>query len=341
MARKRVSRSVLYYKRMIALTLLLILLGLTALSVVLGVRLRAVRAALSEAEDAVFRYDMEEMQRRAEEEAERLKNAVPPEQAKPAGERSAPEILGSSHIVAHALGAVDGIEGLNCLEGFKEAYDNGVRVFEADLRMTADGRVVLRHDWLGNLQDGVDTTHIPTLDEFFTKPILGKYTQLSFRDLLLLMAQYPDICVITDTKFTDAEPVTEQFRSMLDDARGLGMSYLFDRMVIQVYSPDHFTIVDGVYHFPHYIYTLYQESFGQTEDAFRRKAVFCEENGIMGITLAQERWDEDYFPIANWRGIRVFVHTVDDASEARQLLRSGVTGVYSDSLIPADVEEEP
>lgn len=339
MARKPISHSVLYYKRMIALTLLLILLALTALSIVLGVRLRAARAALSEAEDEVLRYDMEEMQRRAEEEAERLKNAVPPEQAKPKGERSAPEILATNHIVAHALGAVDGVESLNCLEGFKAAYDDGVRVFEVDLRMTSDGYVVLRHDWLGNLQDGIDTTHIPTLDEFFTKPILGKYTPLSFRDLLLLMAQYPDICVITDTKFTDAEPVTEQFLSMLDDARGLGMSYLFDRMVIQVYSPEHFTVVDGVYHFPHYIYTLYQESFGQNEDAFRRKAVFCEENGIMGITLEQGRWDEDYLPIANWRGVKVFVHTVNSASEARRLLRGGVTGVYSDFLIPADVEE--
>ena len=28
---------------------------------------------------------------------------------------------------------------------------------------------------------------------------------MSFRDLLLLMEEYPDICIITDTKFTDAE----------------------------------------------------------------------------------------------------------------------------------------
>ena len=67
-----------------------------------------------------------------------------------------------------------------------------------------------------------------TLEEVLSKPILGKYTPLSFRDLLLLMAQYPDICVITDTKFMDAEPVTAQFTAMLDDARKLGMTYLFD-----------------------------------------------------------------------------------------------------------------
>ena len=340
MAKKPVSRSVLYYKRMIAAILAFIMLTLTALSVFLGVRLRVARAALSEAEDEVFRYNMEEMQRRAEEEAERLKNAVPPEQAKPEGEQNATEILATNPIVAHALGMVDGIEGLNCLEGFKACYDKGIRVFETDLRMTSDGCVVLRHDWIGNLQDGVDQTHIPTLDEFLAKPILGKYTPLSFHDLLLLMAQYPDICVITDTKFMDAEPVTEQFRAMLDEARKLGMSYLFDRMVIQVYSPEHFMVVDGLHHFPHYIYTLYQEDFGQNEDAFRRKAAFCEEGGIMGIALWQEWWDADYLPIADWRHIKVFIHTVNSPEAARRLLRGGVTGIYSDTLIPADLEEE-
>ena len=340
MAKKTVSHSVIYYKRMIAAILALILLSLAALSVFLGFRLWDTHAALSEAEEELFRYDMEEMQRRAEEEAERLKNAVPPEQAKPVGEKNATEILALNPIVAHALGTVDGMEGLNCLEGFKAYYDKGVRVFEADLRMTSDGFVVLRHDWIGNLQDGVDQTHIPTLDEFLSKPILDKYTPLSFHDLLLLMAQYPDICVITDTKFMDAEPVTGQFRAMLDEARKLGMSYLFDRMVVQVYSPEHFMIVDGLYHFPHYIYTLYQEEFGQSEEAFRRKAVFCEESGIMGIALWQEWWDADYLPIADWRHIKVFVHTVNSASAARRLLRGGVTGIYSDTLTPAEIEEE-
>lgn len=339
MAKRAVPHSVLYYKRMIAATLALILLALAALSVILGVRLYAVSAELNEAEEKAFLYDMEEMQRRAEEEAERLNNTVPPEQTKPAGERNATEILATNPVVAHAFGAVDGVEGLNCLEGFKAAYDNGIRVFEADLRMTSDGFVVLRHDWIGNLQDGVDQTHIPTLDEFLAKPILDEYTPLSFHDLLLLMAQYPDICVITDTKFTDAEPVTEQFRAMLDEARKLGMSYLFGRMVIQVYSPEHFMVVDGLYHFPHYIYTLYQEEFGESEDAFRRKAVFCEESGIMGIALWQEWWDEDYFPIADWRHIKVFVHTVNSPAAARRLLRGGVTGIYSDTLTPADLEE--
>lgn len=337
MAGKSVSRSVLFYKRMIAATLAVIILALAGLSIYFARRLARVSGELADARGELFEAAQRDAERLAEEEAEKLRNAIPPEQTKPAGEADAAEILAGSTVVAHALGAVDDLEGLNCLEGFQERYDAGVRVFEVDLRMTSDGHVVLRHDWLGGLQEGIDNTAIPTLEEFLSKPIYGIYTPLSFRDLLHLMARYPDVCIITDTKFTDAEPTTEQFRAMVDDAHSLGLTYLFDRMIIQVYSPTHFAVVDGVYHFPHYIYTLYQDYFGQTEESFRNKAVFCKENGIMGLTLGVEVWDADYAPIADWWGVKVYVHTVNDADEAKGLLRTGVRAVYSDTLGPMDI----
>ena len=337
-SRKPVSRSVLFYKRMIAAALALVILALAALSIAFGVELRRARAALTEAEDKLLDIELKEMEQRALEEAERIRNAVPPEQEKPAGELSAPEILAQTAVIAHALGGVDGVDGLNCLEGFYAHYSAGARVFEADLRLTSDGYVVLRHDWIGGIQEGVDPTHIPTLEQFLATPIKGEYTPLSFHDLLLLMVQYPDICVVTDTKLLDDEAVTQQFQSMLDEAHRLGLSYLFDRIVIQVYSPDHFAVVNGLHRFPHYIYTLYQDYFGQNVDSFRNKAIFCEENGIMGLTLEASVWDPDYLPIASWRDLNVYTHTINDAREARELLREGIKAVYSDSLIPADLE---
>ena len=36
---------------------------------------------------------------------------------------------------------VDGITTLNCLEGFQAQYGQGVRVFEVDLRLTADQQI--------------------------------------------------------------------------------------------------------------------------------------------------------------------------------------------------------
>lgn len=256
------------------------------------------------------------------------------EKERPQGEQTAAELLSGTQVIAHGMGAVGEETTLNCREGFLEQYGKGVRVFEVDLRLTADQRVVLRHDWRAGWQRGVSETAIPTLEEFLDRPLLGKYTPLSFQDLLLLMEEYPDICIITDSKFTEAEIVKLQFESMVQDARELGLSYLFDRMIIQVYDPLMFKVVDAVHHFDHYIYTLYAEGFAKTEEAFAEKASFCRDNGILGITMWDTWWRAEYAAIAQEYGIRVCTHTVNDGERALELLESGVSAVYTDTLTP-------
>ena len=268
----------------------------------------------------------------AEPEEETVQEKEPPE-----GALSAPEILSGAQVIAHGMGAMEGIATLNCLEGFLQQYERGVRVFEADLRLTSDMEVVLRHDWRAGWQAGISETQIPSLTAFLNRPILEQYTPLSFQDLLLLMEEYPDICVITDSKFTDAEIVTLQFNAMLEDARELGLSYLFDRMIIQVYSQLMYKVVDNIHPFPHYIYTLYAEGFGRTEDAFREIAAFCGESDILGVTMWDYWWDESYLPIAQEYDVQVFAHTVNDPQEALALLESGVSAVYTDTLTPGNL----
>lgn len=260
------------------------------------------------------------------------------EKQKPEGELTGPEILSQEQIITHGMGAVGERTVLNCLEGFQAMYQQGVRVFEADLRLTSDQAVVLRHDWRKGWQRGIRETSIPTLEEFLNAPILGKYTPLSFQDLLLLMEEYPDICIVTDSKFMEAEFVRLQFDAMVADAEELGLSYLLDRFVVQIYSPLMFQVVDSIHHFSGYIYTLYLEGFDGTEDTFRRKAAFCAENGILGITMAQELWGAAYGEIAAEYGISVYTHTVNDLEQAKALLDSGVSGIYTDSLTPGNLE---
>ena len=324
---------------MIAATLACIILTLLTLTIVFAVRSGSARRQVRDMGSRLEQLELAELERQAEEEAERLRNALQPERVKPEGELSATEILAGARIISHAMGTTEGIEGLNCLEGFLEHYDAGVRVFEADLRTTSDGYIVLRHDWGGGIQRNINTTAIPTREQFLKTPILDKYTPLSFEDLLRLMVKYPDICIVTDTKFMEAEEVTKQFQAILHEAQRLGLSYLFDRFFIQIYSMNHFLVVNSLYHFPHYIYTMYQDSFGGNIDAFRDKVIFCEENGIEGITLWDYLWDPDYYDVADWHHVKVYAHTVNNATSAKRLIRTGISAVYSDILDPAEVEE--
>lgn len=262
------------------------------------------------------------------------------EKEKPEGEKSGPEILAGSKLIAHGMGETGGVTTLNCLEGFLAQYEAGTRVFEADIRLTRDAKAVLRHDWRGSWQEGVNEASIPTRDEFVSKKILGQYTPLSFRDLLLLMEQYPDICIITDTKFTEPDVYMIEFDAMTEDARELGLSYLFDRIIVQVYHRNMFTALNNAYGFPHYIYTLYNEGFAQTESAFREKAEFCCQHGIGGITMWDYWWNKSYAAIAEEYGIRTYAHTVNDAAAALELLETGVDALYTDCLTFAHLEAQ-
>lgn len=263
------------------------------------------------------------------------------EKQPPEGALSAPDILSGTTVIAHGMGAVGSLNTLNCLEGFLTQYEAGVRVFEADLRLTRDCQVVLRHDWWhADWQEGISWARIPTREKFVSSPILGRYTPLSFRDLLLLMEEYPDICIITDTKFTDSDVFTIQFDAMLADARELGLTYLFDRIVVQIYNTNMLSALNNIYRFPHYIYTLYQDNFNRTESALRDRAAFCAQWGIEGITMESSLYKSAYGDIAREYGVRIYVHTVNDKEKARALLESGVDGIYSDTLTPDSLERK-
>lgn len=272
-------------------------------------------------------------------ETEEPENPEVLEKEKPEGELSAAEILAGSQIIAHAMGAIDDLRTPNCLEGFLAQYEAGVRVFEADLRLTRDVKNVLHHDWYyPDWQDGISYTNIPTREKFVSEKILDKYTPLSFQDLLLLMVEYPDICVVTDTKFTEPDVFYIQFDSLLADAHELGLTYLLDRIFVQVYDERMHTGLENIHPFPHYIYTLYQDkTFDGTEDSFREKAAFCAEHGIEGITMSDYWWKPAYAGIAEEYGVKVYVHTINDADKAKEILSGGAAAIYSDSLAPSDV----
>lgn len=246
-----------------------------------------------------------------------------------------PEILSSTNVIAHALGALDGHSYLNCLESFQAMYEQGVRVFEADFALTADGDVVLCHDWdswRNTLQEGFSGYAVPTTEEFLSKPFLGVYTPLTFRDLLLLMDQYPDICIVTDFKYKATEIALTQFGIMMDEAEALNLSHLFDRIIVQVYNQAMLEALDRAFHFQYYIFTLYMAGFDGTDGMFRELAEYSAAHRVMGITMWDYLWNPSLQSIAGEYGLSVYVHTVNDLDRGRELLAAGVSAIYTDSL---------
>lgn len=47
-------------------------------------------------------------------------------------------------------------------------------------------------------------------------------------------------------------------------------------------------------------------------------------------------WTEDYSNLLHKKGLKVFLHTLNDEDEVQNYLNSGVDGIYTDFIIPSN-----
>lgn len=240
--------------------------------------------------------------------------------------------------ISHAFGKVDDCAYTNSLEAFENNYAKGHRTFEVDLYLTRDKKVVLAHDWnhSARIQKQAWTEQMPpTEEEFKNSKIYNRFTPLSYSDLLRLMKDHPEIRIVTDTKYTDREHIEIEFRYMVDTAVSLEMEDVLDRMIIQIYNEEMYQVVNRIHPFCSYIFTLYQRWDGSSEE-LENICKWCMNVGIDTITMPVNMYSKNIGEIVG-RGIKIYVHTVNNALEAKNLLKEGVRGLYTDSLSAMDL----
>lgn len=240
-------------------------------------------------------------------------------------------------LVAHALGT-SGAEPYNSLEGFKWSYSKGQRVFECDFAQTSDGELVLAHSFSETGQKGIDDSHVPTLEKFLNTPLEGEYTPLSLRDMLSLMKEYPDIYIVTDFKCDDSVNSMDQMKRMVRIIRKEHALSLLNRFVIQFYDEQELPQIRKMAKFGGYIYTLYKRGFDKSVEDFEKVAAFCRENDVDVVVMKKGKWNSYLAPVAAQYGIKVYPHTVYTTWQLEYLLRTGISGAYSDGVTPEDIE---
>ncbi|MCM1191106.1 MAG: hypothetical protein NC123_03250 [Butyrivibrio sp.] len=242
-------------------------------------------------------------------------------------------------VICHALGRTREGESLtNSKEAFLYNYERGQRVFEADIQITSDNIMVLRHDWTSGLGQEeafgwTDEEQWPvTAQEFLDAPIYGMYTPLTLEDWFAIMQRYPDIWLVTDTKYSP--DVGPQFRLLADTALENGYEDVLKRVIVQIYYKEMYDEVMAVYPFKNLIWTLYYIGYPGKEEIID----FMAEKELPVLVMPSAWWNSQYQEELENSGIKVYVHTVDEAEEARQRLEQGVSGIYTDDILPVDVE---
>lgn len=235
-------------------------------------------------------------------------------------------------LIAHALGGVTlddvKVDYTNSLEAFQENYEKGIRVFETDFLLSTDGGLISLHDWG---QFGTEGTF--SMVEFQQASFCnGKITQMSGTDIIDLMIQYPDIYIVTDTKYTEVDKYRLQFAQLVYLAQQKGVPEVLDRFIVQIYNQGMYDILCDIYPWRSFIYTLYQ-----SPDRWDDITQFCAERGIKVVTLSYldvDEWVVDKFKEA---GADTFVHTVNDVEIMKQKRDIGVRGFYTDFIGPQDI----
>lgn len=241
-------------------------------------------------------------------------------------------------LIAHALGRADGKIELNSKEAFEQSWGNGYQALEADFAYTSDGVLVLRHDFDAEgayyrLEQKPDGPLVMDSTTFQNSKIVYEQTPLTAADLLSLMAEYPDVYVITDTKETERETVQKQFTDLKTIATNMGAPELLNRFVPQIYNQEMYGWVKAVYPFPEWIYTLYLD----TNPNYPKIAEFCAGNGIGTVTVHKDRVTKAVVDTMHAKNVKVYAHTVNRYEQMKSLLALGVDGVYTDTIQPYEL----
>ncbi len=234
--------------------------------------------------------------------------------------------------VAHAMGGIFGDTYTNSYEAFLLNYQLGQRVFEVDFSLTddADPKVVASHDadnWRSRTSNSQEEPF--TYTNVRSLLIDGKYHALDIAQLIDLMVKYPDIYIVTDSKYADEANSVLEFKQIITEAKAIDATVL-DRFVIQIYHQEMLSWIMSLYPWKSVIYTLYGDPTWTPENV----AEFAKASGVKFITM----WDTWVTPeiIKLWQplGINIAAHTVNDYANAESLRALGVSVIYTDFLIP-------
>ncbi len=243
-------------------------------------------------------------------------------------------------IITHALGSLDGLTYLNSRESFINFYDKGCRLFEVDLTKTSDGVWVCRHNWKEPLGqwDG-EERKVLSSEEFLNTPIYGKYTPMTFEDLLKLLKEYPDAFVMLDSKqysVRNYQRTLEDYAQYREIAINAGIEETLGQIIPEIYNSAMFSGTAQLYKFPSYIYSLWQEySVEELNDI----ADFCQTSHIGAVTIYCDYWSEEIQKIFDEREILVYIYTVNDKEEAVNYRQNGAAGVCTDILLAENLKE--
>ncbi len=241
-------------------------------------------------------------------------------------------------IITHGMGKIDGMISSNTKEGFEVSYENGNRLFDADIRFSRDNELILCHEWnalLGyfSYQEKdiyYDDLHVgqlpnellPDKDEFSEIRIKGEYTPLCFSDVIGYMKEKTDFYIFLDIK-TDIKKTLEKIcLDCKNDPK------LLDRMIPSVYHFEDVDIAKEIYPFKNIAIRQYENKEISPEEIVD----FCKKRKVNIVNINYKYCTESLLSFYQDNNMSVFVAVINNEEELDNFLSMGASGIVSDDI---------
>ena len=257
------------------------------------------------------------------------------------------------HFIAHAGGGVEGMVYTQSLEAWEQSYQNGVRVFDADLNFTSDGQLILRHAWEDDLDDpwatqsassrywvdlngcfrktytNSDCYDIPDYKTFKSSLVFNKYNPMTLDDMFSFMERYTDAYVSVDYKGDVKEVYTQLVNRAL--ARDNGDDIL-SRIIVNMYYFEDFDTINAIYPFINHVmreHVIHQVNYSEIID-------FCITHDVHVVSVSAGYINDPGVELLHQYGIRTIVAICDYIEDMRNYCDNGTYMAVSNWLYEDD-----
>jgi len=230
-------------------------------------------------------------------------------------------------VIAHAGGTARGYNTTNSLEAVLQSIEAGHTLIELDMLITSDEKIVMVHDFGSSWTKqylGVEFDKRPTAEEYLSNKIHGMFTPMSFDMLTPILDEHPDVRIVTDCKENSLELLSLIARKYPD---------YIDNIVPQIYDYYQYEQVKRL-GYKDMIFTLYTMNYMD----YGRLLAFVADKEIFAVTVGiGYAYEEVAYRLAA-DGVRVYMHPLNNFSDANALIEKGIYGVYSSTLVPDEFE---
>ncbi|MGZ9586493.1 glycerophosphodiester phosphodiesterase [Paenibacillus marinisediminis] len=205
----------------------------------------------------------------------------------------------------------------NTMESFLEGVDSGADIVEIDLRVTADGTVVLLHD------------HSPLLEQYtydqLNQPemrvqLSSIYEQSEIVKLsdVLTVALERDVKLNLDIKYLEAVEPTMQL------VRSIGAQHLVYVTGCSEGITERYKDIRVVYNTPD---LLSEEEIAHYTEFAERICAQAAHEGAYGLNMSYNTCAREIVACGEKQGLAVWVYTVNDADDMAHFIDIGVTAI--------------